>query len=215
MSRVLKLRTVYTGSAPAGVNYRFQLTYESEEAPPEMDQVRRAPEGVAHGGKHSEHEELLDPVVRFEVDRIPPRRPERARSEGVYHCVALTLLGIGRCWPACCRSPRAKPLAARIAHTDPARYRHSPAVHGGAGSLDFTALFDAHTLEPNLQFLHRGVIQPKSGIGAHFHNQCEEMFVILDGEAAVHHRRPYVAVEGTGRRSLPHGPFARDLQPDG
>jgi mannose-6-phosphate isomerase-like protein (cupin superfamily) len=74
-------------------------------------------------------------------------------------------------------------LAARIAHSDPTRYRHSPAVHAGAGSLDFTALFDAHTLEPNLQFLHRGVIQPKSGIGAHFHNQCEEMFVILDGEA--------------------------------
>ena len=76
-----------------------------------------------------------------------------------------------------------EPLAARIAHSDPARYRSSPAVHGGAGTLDFTALFDAHTLEPNLQFLHRGVIQPKSGIGAHFHNQCEEMFVILDGEA--------------------------------
>jgi mannose-6-phosphate isomerase-like protein (cupin superfamily) len=74
-------------------------------------------------------------------------------------------------------------LAARIAHSDPANYRHSPAVHGGAGSLDFTALFGAHTLEPNLQFLHRGVIQPKSGIGAHFHNRCEEMFVILDGEA--------------------------------
>ena len=76
-----------------------------------------------------------------------------------------------------------EPLAARIAHSDPARYRPSPAVHGGAGTLNFTALFDAHTLEPNLQFLHRGVIQPKSGIGAHFHNQCEEMFVILDGEA--------------------------------
>jgi heme-degrading monooxygenase HmoA len=29
--KLLKLRTVYTGSAPAGVNYRFQLTYESEE----------------------------------------------------------------------------------------------------------------------------------------------------------------------------------------
>jgi mannose-6-phosphate isomerase-like protein (cupin superfamily) len=74
-------------------------------------------------------------------------------------------------------------LSARIAHSDPTKYRHSPSVHGGAGSLDFTALFDAHTVEPNLQFLHRGVIQPKSGIGAHFHNQCEEMFVILDGEA--------------------------------
>jgi mannose-6-phosphate isomerase-like protein (cupin superfamily) len=76
-----------------------------------------------------------------------------------------------------------EPLAARIAHTDPSRYRPSRAVHGGAGSVDFTALFDAHTIEPNLQFLHRGVIEPKSGIGAHFHNQCEEMFVILDGEA--------------------------------
>jgi mannose-6-phosphate isomerase-like protein (cupin superfamily) len=76
-----------------------------------------------------------------------------------------------------------EPLASRIVHSDPAKYRHSPAVHGGAGSLDFTALFDAHVVEPNLQFLHRGVIQPKSGIGAHFHNRCEEMFVILDGEA--------------------------------
>src|SRR5579872_1682225 len=76
-----------------------------------------------------------------------------------------------------------EPLASRIVHSDPGKYRHSPAVHGGAGSLDFTAVFDAHVVEPNLQFLHRGVIQPKSGIGAHFHNRCEEMFVILDGEA--------------------------------
>ncbi len=76
-----------------------------------------------------------------------------------------------------------EPLAQRIVHTDPSKFRPSPAVHGGAGKLDFTALFGAHTLETNLQFLHRGVIEPKSGIGAHFHNQCEEMFVILDGEA--------------------------------
>src|SRR5580693_8884896 len=74
-------------------------------------------------------------------------------------------------------------LAARIAHSDPSKHRPSPAVHGGAGSLDFTALFDAHSLDTNLYFLHRGVIEPKSGIGAHFHNQCEEMFVIFDGEA--------------------------------
>jgi mannose-6-phosphate isomerase-like protein (cupin superfamily) len=76
-----------------------------------------------------------------------------------------------------------EPLAQRIVHTDPARYRASKAVHGGAGTMDFTGLLDAHSLETNLQFLHRGVLQPKSGIGAHFHNQCEEMFVILDGEA--------------------------------
>ncbi len=76
-----------------------------------------------------------------------------------------------------------EPLAARIAHADPAKYRHSPAVHDGPGALDYMALFDFHTLDTNLQFLHRGVILPKSGIGAHFHNTCEEMFVILDGEA--------------------------------
>ena len=94
---------------------------------------------------------------------------------------AAVALGLGALFmtPTAAREP----LAGRIAHTDPSRYRHSPAVHGGAGFVDFAALFDAHTLEPNLQFLHRGVIEPKSGIGAHFHNQCEEMFVILDGEA--------------------------------
>src|SRR3982750_5025391 len=76
-----------------------------------------------------------------------------------------------------------EPLAQRIVHTDPAKFRPSKAVHGGAGQLNYMALFDAHSLDTNLFFLHRGVIQPKSGIGAHFHNQCEEMFVILDGEA--------------------------------
>ena len=81
-------------------------------------------------------------------------------------------------------APAQRPsLAQRIAHSDPSRYRSSPGVHGGAGTLDFTALFNADATDTNLLFLHRGVIQPKSGIGHHFHNYCEEMFVILDGEA--------------------------------
>ena len=75
------------------------------------------------------------------------------------------------------------PLASRIGHPDPAKYRPSPAVHEGPGSLNYMALFNASTFNTNLFFLHRGIINPKSGIGAHFHNQCEEMFVIFDGEA--------------------------------
>ena len=75
------------------------------------------------------------------------------------------------------------PLAQRIVHTDPAKYRPSKAVHEGAGQLDYMPLFDYHDLDTNLFFLHRGIIEPKSGIGHHFHNQCEEMFVIFDGEA--------------------------------
>ena len=47
----------------------------------------------------------------------------------------------------------------------------------------YMVLLDAHSLDTNLCFLHRGILEPKSGIGHHFHNQCEEMFVIFDGEA--------------------------------
>ena len=80
-------------------------------------------------------------------------------------------------------TPTRSTLAQRIAHTDPSRFRPSASVHGGPGQLSFFALFGGEVLDTNLWFLHRGVIQPKSGIGQHFHNYCEEMFVILDGEA--------------------------------
>ena len=81
------------------------------------------------------------------------------------------------------QAPAGGTLPERIAHTDASKYRRSPAVHGGAGHLDFTGLLSAAGQDTHFHFLHRGVILPKSGIGAHFHNQCEEMFVILDGEA--------------------------------
>jgi mannose-6-phosphate isomerase-like protein (cupin superfamily) len=75
-------------------------------------------------------------------------------------------------------------LAARISHTTPANFRPSPGSHGGPGQLQYMSLFSGNSgLDTNLWFLHRGVIDPKSGIGGHFHNSCEEMFVIFDGEA--------------------------------
>jgi mannose-6-phosphate isomerase-like protein (cupin superfamily) len=80
-------------------------------------------------------------------------------------------------------NPPRLPLEQRIARNDPARYRSSASVHGGPGRLNFFTMFGGEALDTNLWFLHRGVIEPKSGIGAHFHNYCEEMFVILDGEA--------------------------------
>ncbi|WCM26642.1 cupin domain-containing protein [Sphingomonas sp. QA11] len=77
----------------------------------------------------------------------------------------------------------AKTLTQRIGHTDPTRYRRSEGVHAGAGSMEFAPIFGTDALSTNLIFVHRGVIAPRSGIGEHFHNNCEEMFVILDGEA--------------------------------
>jgi mannose-6-phosphate isomerase-like protein (cupin superfamily) len=76
-----------------------------------------------------------------------------------------------------------EPLEKRIAHNDPSTYHKSPHVHAGAGELRYVGLFDAASLNTNLIFLHRGVIPPKSGIGHHYHNQMEEMFIILDNEA--------------------------------
>ena len=80
-------------------------------------------------------------------------------------------------------TPLRPTLEQRIARDDPSRYRASSGVHGGAGQLRFFGMFGGDAIDANLWFLHRGVIEPKSGIGAHFHNHCEEMFVILDGEA--------------------------------
>src|ERR1700761_9169227 len=82
------------------------------------------------------------------------------------------------------------PLAERIAHTDPAKMRRMPSVHNGSGPMNYYPLFsdvgpsDAKfNLGVNLHFLHRGYLPPGGGIGEHFHNFCEEMFVIFNGEA--------------------------------
>src|SRR6478735_3543043 len=81
------------------------------------------------------------------------------------------------------------PLAQRIAHGAGPDYPPHPSVHNGSGPMNYMALFDGRAdsakfnLGVNLFFLHRGVLPPGGGIGEHFHNYCEEMFVILDGEA--------------------------------
>lgn len=90
------------------------------------------------------------------------------------------LLGSLLAWSA---AAQADPLAGKIGHSDPARYRAMSAVHDGAGSMQFAELLGARALSTNLMFVHRGVIAPKSGIGEHFHHQGEEMFVIFDGDA--------------------------------
>jgi mannose-6-phosphate isomerase-like protein (cupin superfamily) len=77
----------------------------------------------------------------------------------------------------------AQPLAGRIAHTDPAKFHNSPSVHHGSGPMAYMGLLDSGSLETNLYFLHHGVIPPGGGIGHHFHNNCEEMFLIFSGEA--------------------------------
>jgi len=78
---------------------------------------------------------------------------------------------------------QAQTLASRITHYDLAKTANIKAVHDGAGTMNFGPLMTDKTLSTNLLFLHRGVLHAHSGIGQHFHNHCEEMFVVFDGEA--------------------------------
>src|SRR5438067_335884 len=74
------------------------------------------------------------------------------------------------------------PLAQRIMHTDPARYRGSRSP-GSAGDINCMRLMQSNALIPNLSFIDRCQITPGGGVGHHFPNTGEEMFVIFDGEA--------------------------------
>ena len=78
---------------------------------------------------------------------------------------------------------QAQTLASRITHYDVSKTANIKAVHDGAGTMNFGPLMTDKTLSTNLLFLHRGVLHAHSGIGQHFHNHCEEMFVIFDGTA--------------------------------
>ena len=74
-------------------------------------------------------------------------------------------------------------LASKITHYDVSKTANLKAVHDGAGTMNFGPLMNDKTLSTNFIFLHRGVLHPGGGIGQHFHNHCEEMFVIFDDEA--------------------------------
>jgi mannose-6-phosphate isomerase-like protein (cupin superfamily) len=124
---------------------------------------------------------------------------------------------LGQATPEQATSPLSKvhvPLADRIAHTDPSKYTMKPAVHNGAGPMNYGSLYDAPTagrpdttakfnLGTNLLFLHRGDLLAGGGIGEHYHNTVEEMFMILDGEAQF-------TVDG--RTSLLKGPAGAPLR---
>lgn len=73
------------------------------------------------------------------------------------------------------------PLAQRIGHGDWAKAKPGTNVHGGAGVLGIQTLLDRDAIT-GLNFMHYGSLSPKGSIGHHFHNNSEEMFLILDAD---------------------------------
>jgi mannose-6-phosphate isomerase-like protein (cupin superfamily) len=74
-----------------------------------------------------------------------------------------------------------KTLAERIGHYDIKRARESTKVHQGAGTLFMQTLLGRGAIT-GLNFMHIGPLMPKSSIGHHFHNDSDEMFLILDAD---------------------------------
>ena len=73
-------------------------------------------------------------------------------------------------------------LAQRIRHTDPSKYERGRS-HDSAGDMACERLLESGDLTTNLYFIDRCQIMPGGGVGHHFHNRCEEIFVIFGGEA--------------------------------
>jgi len=73
-------------------------------------------------------------------------------------------------------------LDARIGHTDPRKYKRSRS-HDSAGDMACMLLVPPTALDINLNFMHRCQIMPGGGVGHHFHNSTEEMFIVFDGQA--------------------------------
>ncbi len=88
---------------------------------------------------------------------------------------ALAVLPISSLWAQ-------TPLAARIGHTDPSKYTRSRS-HNSAGDMACELLVPPSAMDVNLNFMHRCEIMPGGGVGHHFHNTTEEMFIVFDGQA--------------------------------
>ncbi|MEP6714549.1 MAG: cupin domain-containing protein [Terriglobia bacterium] len=73
-------------------------------------------------------------------------------------------------------------LADRIGRYDESKWRVDKPTHLGSGELHYQALLGRGAVY-GLNFMHRGIILPRSGIGHHFHNANEEMFIVWGGEA--------------------------------
>ncbi len=68
---------------------------------------------------------------------------------------------------------------------DTSKYFEAKNCHSGAGTIKLMSLWEK--FETPWMFIHRGILPPKTGIGHHFHDRCEEMYVIFNGSSYFTH----------------------------
>ena len=71
-----------------------------------------------------------------------------------------------------------------VGRNDPSKYMPAQYGHGGAGTVRYMELTPREKFTTQFLFIHRGVFDPKSGLGEHVHRWMEEMYFVLDGNTA-------------------------------
>jgi len=67
---------------------------------------------------------------------------------------------------------------------DPSKYMSAQYPHGGPGTVRYMELTPREKFSTEFMFVHRGVLDPKSGLGEHAHRRMEEMYIVLDNNTA-------------------------------
>lgn len=78
------------------------------------------------------------------------------------------------------------PIAGNVmfGRNDPVKYMSARYPHGGAGTVRYMELTPREKFTTEFLFLHRGVIDPYSGLGEHVHRRMEEMYFVMDENIA-------------------------------
>jgi hypothetical protein len=69
-------------------------------------------------------------------------------------------------------------------------------LHGGAGKILFSSLWEQADLETPFTFVHGAILLPDGGIGYHRHDDSEEIFISVDNTSQFTHNGRTAIVEG-------------------
>ncbi len=99
----------------------------------------------------------------------------------------FSLVGASDCWSQEKKTFNHNPLDGNVlfGRHDPAKYMPpSKSPHGGAGTVRYMELTPREKFTSQFLFVHRGVLDPRSGLGEHVHRWMEEMYFVMDNNTA-------------------------------
>ena len=98
----------------------------------------------------------------------------------------LTVLSVNDCLAQGAKTFNGNPINGNVlfGRKDPSKYNPGQYAHGGAGTVRYMELTPREKFTSQFLFVHRGVFDPKSGIGEHAHRWTEEMYFVMDNNTA-------------------------------